>query len=62
LESPGRKRNVTISHGLAETLAQLADEPKEFPGGVRHFADGRFSHCVLDGGRLVVAHAGLIER
>jgi hypothetical protein len=33
LESPGRKRNVTISHGLAETLAQLADEPKEFPGG-----------------------------
>ena len=26
-------RNVTISHGLAETLAQLADEPKEFPGG-----------------------------
>ncbi len=55
-------RNVKISHGLAETLAQLAAEPEEFRASVHRFADGLISHYVLDGGRLVVAHAGLIER
>ena len=55
-------RNVKISHGLAETLAQLAAESEEFRSSVHHFADGLISHYVLDGGRLVVAHAGLIER
>jgi protein phosphatase len=55
-------RNVTISHGLAETLAQLAAQPEGFRDDVHRFTDGLISHYVLDGGRLVVAHAGLIER
>jgi protein phosphatase len=55
-------RNVKISHGLAETLAQLEAEPGEFRDSVQRFVDGLISHYVLDGGRLVVAHAGLIER
>src|SRR5918998_1137508 len=55
-------RNVKISHGLAETLAQLEAEPEEFRAAVHRFADGLISHYVLDGGRLVVAHAGLIEK
>ncbi len=55
-------RNVKISHGLAETLAQLEAEPGEFRTAVHRFADSLISHYVLDGGRLVVAHAGLIER
>lgn len=54
-------RNVTTGHGLAETLAQLADEPPEFVAEARSFIEGLVSHAVLDGGRLVVAHAGLRE-
>jgi predicted kinase len=57
-----RGRNVQRTHGLAETMAQLAAEPEEFRARVERFIDGLISHYVLDGGRLVVAHAGLIER
>ncbi|AMJ68184.1 polynucleotide kinase-phosphatase [Hymenobacter sp. PAMC 26628] len=54
-------KHVTVNHGLAETLAQLEPEPEAFKGEVRRFLDGLVSHYVLDGGRLVVAHAGLPE-
>ena len=57
-----RGRNVTVSHGLAESLAQLAAEPESFRDSVAAFIDGLVSHYVLDGGRLGVAHAGLSER
>src|SRR6516225_2775504 len=57
-----RGRNVRISHGLAESLQQLEQEPEEFRARVVAFLDGLISHYVLDGGRLVVSHAGLIER
>ena len=54
-------RNVQVSHGLAETLSQLAGEGEEFRRDVAQFCRGLVSHLVLDGGRLVVAHAGLKE-
>jgi len=57
-----RGRNVKVNHGLAESLAQLGAEPAEFRDAVERFIDGLISHYVLDGGRLVVSHAGLIER
>jgi protein phosphatase len=57
-----RGRDVRIGHGLAESLAQLATEPASFRAEVERFLDGLISHYVLDGGRLVVAHAGLPER
>jgi protein phosphatase len=57
-----RGRNVRISHGLAESLRQLAQEPAGFQARVVAFLDGLISHYVLDGGRLVVSHAGLVER
>jgi protein phosphatase len=56
-----RGRDVKVSHGLAESLAQLAAEPDGFTGRVIDFLDGLISHYVLDAGRLVVAHAGLRE-
>jgi protein phosphatase len=52
-------RDVTVTHGLGETLAQLAAEPPELTTRVTKFLDGLVSHLVLDDGRLVVAHAGL---
>lgn len=54
-------RSVKVSHGLAETIEQLAQEPPEFAAGMRAWLDGLISHYVLDGGALVVAHAGLKE-
>ncbi len=52
---------VTVSHGLAESLAQLEGEPEEFRKQALDFMDGLISHYVLDDGKLVVAHAGLKE-
>src|SRR6185437_13194866 len=52
-------RNVKVSHGLAESLKQLDAEPPELRRDVQRFIDGLVSHAVLDGGALVVAHAGL---
>jgi polynucleotide kinase-phosphatase len=54
-------RNVQLTHGLPETLSQLESEPAAFVGEVKTFIEGLVSHYVLDGGRLVVAHAGLKE-
>lgn len=54
-------KNVSLTHGLAETVAQLAAETPAFKEQVRLFLDGLTSHYVLDGGRLVVAHAGMPE-
>jgi protein phosphatase len=54
-------KNVKVSHGLAETIEQIAAEPPEFAGSMRDWLDGLISHYVLDGGKLVVAHAGLKE-
>ncbi|TNM59955.1 polynucleotide kinase-phosphatase [Streptomyces sp. NP160] len=59
-------RDVTVSHGLETTLAQIEaieddDERRAFRERVRGFADGLVSHLVLDDGKLVVAHAGLKE-
>ena len=55
-------RNVTVTHGLAESLEQLERRGPEFTEQVAEFIGGLISHYVLDGGRLVVAHAGLPER
>ncbi|MFE2579964.1 polynucleotide kinase-phosphatase [Streptomyces sp. NPDC059378] len=55
-------RNVQHTHGLAETIDQMAGESEEFKQQVREFIDGLVSHYVLDGGRLVVCHAGLPEK
>src|SRR4051794_18992379 len=56
-----RGRNVQITHGLERTLAQLEAEDDDFRRKVEEFCYGLVSHYVLDGGALVVAHAGLKE-
>lgn len=53
-------REVTVSHGLQETLDQLAGDPG-LCAQVGDFIDGLVSHFVLDDGKLVVAHAGMKE-
>ncbi|MGW3172973.1 polynucleotide kinase-phosphatase [Streptomyces sp. NPDC001153] len=55
-------RQVQHTHGLAETIAQMEGESEEFEKRVRTFLAGLVSHYVLDGGKLVVCHAGLPEK
>ncbi|MGC1274690.1 MAG: polynucleotide kinase-phosphatase [Planctomycetaceae bacterium] len=56
-------RDVRITHGLAETLAEIDALPGDvrapFQQELQAFLDGLVSHYVLDDGRLVVAHAGM---
>ncbi len=58
-------KDVQLAHGLAKSVAEveaLPGETKEsFVGETARFFDGLISHYVLDGGKLVVAHAGLKE-
>lgn len=56
-----RGNNVQLSHGLKATVEQLAGEEDSFIQELKQFLDGLISHYVLDGGKLVVAHAGLKE-
>jgi polynucleotide kinase-phosphatase len=58
-------RDVKLAHGLAETMSQLEAIPEperqEFCDEAKNFLDKLVSHLWLDGGRLVVAHAGMKE-
>lgn len=56
-----RGRDVQVTHGLAESLAQLAGESEDFRKQAAEFIDDLVSHYVLDDGKLVVAHAGMKE-
>lgn len=58
-------RKVQQTHGLAETIEQLEREDvrdPEFRKKAGEFIEGLVSHYVLDGGKLVVCHAGLPEK
>jgi protein phosphatase len=54
-----RGKKVTIGHGLERSIEQLEEESPDFRVRVATFLDGLVSHYVLDGGRLVAAHAGM---
>jgi protein phosphatase len=56
-----RGRDVKLTHGLAESMAQMEGYSGEFREGAAEFLDGLVSHYVFDDGKLVVAHAGLRE-
>ena len=54
-------KQVQIKHGLEQSIAEIKPLAPEERAPVSKFLDGLLSHYVLDGGRLVVAHAGLRE-
>ncbi len=60
-----RGKDVQISHGLAQSLAEIDALPVDIRDGfckeLAAFLDSLISHYVLDDGRLVVAHAGMKE-
>ncbi|MEN6450703.1 MAG: polynucleotide kinase-phosphatase [Thermoguttaceae bacterium] len=60
-----RGKDVQVKHGLAQTMAEIEALPQELRDKLSRqaaeFIDSLVSHYVLDGGRLVVAHAGMKE-
>ncbi len=56
-----RGKAVKVRHGLEQTLEQMGREPASFATDFAARVEGLPEHLVLDGGRLVVAHAGMRE-
>ena len=60
-----RGKNVKLNHGLETTVAELEAIPSEDKERIweeiRDFLQSLISHYLFDGGKLVVAHAGLRE-
>ncbi len=58
-----RGKNVRISHGLEQTIAEIEALPdvvrQTFTRELQEFLDSLVSHYILDEGQLVVAHAGM---
>ncbi len=55
-------KKVQVTHGLDESLRQFAEVEKNAEGfslAAAEFIDGLVSHYVFDGGKLVIAHAGM---
>ena len=57
-----RGGDVEITRDLAQSIEQLAREGEEFCAEATRFLHELASHCVLDEGRLAIAHAGLKEQ
>ncbi|MEN8216625.1 MAG: polynucleotide kinase-phosphatase [Pseudomonadota bacterium] len=54
-------KNVKLTHGLAESVQQLEKLSPAFHQQILEFIDSLISHYQLDGGKLIVAHAGMSE-
>lgn len=54
-------KDVKRTHGLAESLEQLAEYTDGQKREIADYLNGLVSHYVFDGGKLVIAHAGLRE-
>jgi protein phosphatase len=54
-----RGKTVSITHGLAETVAEFEKMPLTFHEEVATFIEKLVGHYVLDDGRLCVVHAGI---
>nr|WP_092067958.1 polynucleotide kinase-phosphatase [Dendrosporobacter quercicolus]NSL46861.1 polynucleotide kinase-phosphatase [Dendrosporobacter quercicolus DSM 1736]SDL67186.1 polynucleotide 3'-phosphatase /polynucleotide 5'-hydroxyl-kinase /polynucleotide 2',3'-cyclic phosphate phosphodiesterase [Dendrosporobacter quercicolus] len=52
---------VQQTHGLEDSVNQLAGQPAAWIAELKAFLDSLIGHYVLDDGRLVVAHAGMKE-
>ena len=55
-------KDIARTHGIDKTIAELEEKGEAFREEVAAFLEGLISHYVLDGGRLVIAHAGLKEK
>ncbi len=53
---------VQLTHGLEDSVKQLEGQTPEFIAELKTFLNSLISHYVLDGGKLVAAHAGMKEK
>ncbi len=54
-----RRNKIAMTHGIDKTIAEIEAQGEDFKAEAASFIDGLISHCVLDDGKLVIAHAGL---
>ncbi|MBR1592483.1 MAG: polynucleotide kinase-phosphatase [Ruminococcus sp.] len=54
-----RGKNITLSHGIDKTIAEIEAKGDDFKKETAEFIDGLISHYVLDDGKLVISHAGI---
>ena len=54
-------RKVQVARGLQTTAAELESKDEDYKARMKRFLDSLISHYLLDGGKLVVAHAGIKE-
>lgn len=54
-----RGKDISMTHGIDKTIAEVEQKGEDFKAEVSAFIDGLISHYVLDDGKLVIAHAGL---
>jgi len=54
--------SVTISHGLEDTIEQLALQSASFSKEVYTFLESLQSHLIFDDGKLVATHAAMKEK
>ena len=57
-----RNRNLATTGEVKKTLGQLIVQGEDFIVEAKSFLTDLISHYIFDGGRLVVAHAGIIEK
>jgi len=55
-------RDVRINKSLQTTIDETVRETPKFLGDAKHYLAALPSHLILDGGKLIVAHAGLPEK
>ncbi len=59
-------KHISVTHGVQESINQVESLPAEtrdeWKRTTAKFLDSLISHYVLDGGKLVVAHAGITEK
>ncbi|MCR5806817.1 MAG: polynucleotide kinase-phosphatase [Oscillospiraceae bacterium] len=57
-----RGKNISMTHGIDKTIADIESRGDGFKAEAASFIDGLISHYVLDDGKLVIAHAGIKQK
>lgn len=55
-------RDVQVSSSLKTTIKETKQEKRNFLNQARAYLESLPSHLILDGGKLIIAHAGLPEK
>ncbi len=52
-------KSIAMTHGIDKTVSEIEARGEDFKKETAEFINGLISHYVLDGGKLVISHAGI---